>query len=39
MSDRRITTIQIDKDTREKIKKKKRGGESFNEMIRRRFGL
>jgi predicted CopG family antitoxin len=39
MTVRKPTTIQIDKDTREKLKKKKKFGESFDEMFKRRFRL
>lgn len=41
MSDKSIksTTIRLPWDTYIKLKKKKRGGETFGEMIARRFRL
>lgn len=34
-----ITTIRVSTPTHELLKKKKRGGESFEDMIKRRFRL
>lgn len=33
------TTVWVSPSTRDALKKKKRGGESFDEMIRRRFRI
>ena len=36
---RDITTLQIKPSTRDALKKKKRGGETFDELLRRGFRL
>ncbi|MFA5378048.1 MAG: hypothetical protein WC455_20015 [Dehalococcoidia bacterium] len=38
-NNKEITTIQLRPSTRELLKKRKRGGETYDDIIRRRFGL
>lgn len=38
-TDKTWTTISIDKQTRDKIRQRKRGGESYDELLTRELGL
>ena len=39
VSKKTITTIQLDPKTRDALKRKKRGDETYDAFIKRRFGL